>query len=308
MAESLEDRMLRHVLLVTDGERTADAAVAMTFAIAARHEAEVRVLALLEPRTGAAAPVEWECGEELRARVRMQLEDVGGPATTCEVHLRRGPATTAVAAEARSTDTDLVVIGGRKLTPATLPFRWAIASSVSRSAAVPVLVVAPDGDRLPSRAVAAIDFGASSGRAARAALELLDAPAVLELVQVVPAPWTIGAGIPRRAPRAWELVCRDAAARRLAGLARDLDAPATVAVERVLLEGDEAGELARHTTRAHADLLVTAGPGWAPRTSMGASEHAPSCSVLVVPAARRTQHRAPPLLSGAVPAGRSMIA
>jgi hypothetical protein len=159
-----------------------------------------------------------------------------------------------------------------------------------------VLVPAPDADHLPSRAIAAIDFGTASTRAARAALDILDAPAVLELVQVVPAPWLDRSQRATRAPSAWELACYDAAARRLAALARELAVPPAVDVERVVLAGAVPDELARHTARERADLLVTTAGGEAPHTMSGEPECAPSCSVLVVPSAAR--HDARPVRLG----------
>ena len=188
--------MKKRIIVASNGSPTADAALRVAGAIAARQERRVEVLAVLEPLplldAGFAPTVvpfasfDGRRSEELLARVRAQVKMVTGSADSWPVEVRIGQPATEIVRAARESDVVLIVMGIGRHAPSDRVFGSETALKVSRRSAVPVLAVVPGADRLPRNAFVGMDFSASSIEAARNAMRFLQAPATLTLVHVSP--------------------------------------------------------------------------------------------------------------------------
>lgn len=261
---------MTRILLATHGGRSADGAARIASQLATRSGASLDVLVVVEPfPPGSAPPLdagfgmgivpvprELEgIGETLRMGVTAQLGRCGADHATPRV--RTGPVAQEIADAARTGAADLVVIGLGAHGVVDRALGGETALQLVQIAGAPVLAVPADYADLPRRAIAAIDFTATSVRAAKAAAECLVAGDVLDLVHVRPPPasGTRGGGN----------------GSSLRDLASRLVVPPGVEVVAVELHGDAAPSLLAYLDGSGADLIALGshGYGWWKRLTLG---------------------------------------
>lgn len=261
---------MTRILLATHGERSADGAVRIASQLAARWGAALDVLAVVELfPPGAAPPLDMGfglgnvpapqelagVGETLRTGVAAQVRRCGVEHAAPRV--RTGPVAQEIADAARTGAADLVVIGLGPHGVVDRALGGETALQLVQIAGAPVLAVPADYGDLPRRAIAAIDFTATSVRAARAAAECLVAGDVLDLVHVRPPP---ASGAPAGGNGG-----------QLRDLASRLAVPPGVEVVAVELHGDAAPSLLAYLDGSGADLIALGshGYGWWKRLALG---------------------------------------
>ena len=203
-------------------------------------------------------PSDYEALEEGRRlqhleRVRRRVHQTVGNAAAFSTGAVTGSPAVMLAREARQRGSELILLG---LEDKNAPGRTALedeALQVTRAADVPVLAVPAAAHSLPPRARGARDFSASSLRAARAALVVLDAGATVVLAHVQPAA-DLESG-----REGW----RDVYARGAAALFEQpkaaLSAAGDVTVETELLRGDDPGPALLEFARKGKFDLVASG-------------------------------------------------
>lgn len=184
------------VVLATDGTSHSGALVLAAELVALQLDLPVEVVSVLEPLplynpTVAPGIVDEATVDESRrdARETVVSDYVGrfsGGAAPPRVHVRFGSIAEEIARFARQISATVVVVGAAPHQRRRHIVSGELASHVLRSADCPVLSVPPTFTRLPARAVAAVDFGPSSVRAAQAALLVLDPHGTLILTHVLP--------------------------------------------------------------------------------------------------------------------------
>jgi nucleotide-binding universal stress UspA family protein len=264
------------VLLATDGRPAASGAVRVAAQAARRLGAPVQAVAILEPIAtyGAellvALPAEFDTGRraDTREAVRAQLAELVGPesgAWPLDTEFGAPAQTLAQLAEAR--DASLLVLGIGRHSPFDRLFGTETALRALRSTQRPVLAVPADATRLPTRALAAVDFTPASVRAAEAAIEVVAEGGTLVLAHVKPS---VNAAQPLLADwdRAYTQRVGELFGRLHAMLGeRRPDVRLTTAV----VIGDPADQLLELATRAGAELLAagTHGAGFVERVLVG---------------------------------------
>jgi nucleotide-binding universal stress UspA family protein len=158
-----------------------------------------------------------------------------------------------------------------------------MALQVLRLGLVPVLAVADDFHELPSRALCAVDFSASSKRALELAAPLIADGGRVTLAHVIAS--DTDAPTLSAMDRA-HVGSLGHALKRLAG---DVDLPAGVSCEHRVLAGDPARELLALAAELHPDLIITGSHGhnFLSRLLVGSVStqllRKAGCSILVVP-------------------------
>ena len=278
------------ILVATDGLPQSRGAIDMARAIAARMNGTMRVIAvhqsialtvpdgqvLFDPDVTASLRA------DLTRRVREQCaRDNGSPSDDCEI--LNGEPAHVISDLADDRHARLVVLGLGRHQLVDRIFGDETALKVARLSHVPVLAV-PDGPvAMPRHAIVGIDFSEGSVRAAQAALRLLEAGGVLELVHVVPRE--------RLLFDAW--VSQEEYMRfvhhSLTRFRARLSVPDDVRVESIVLSGDPAKELLTYARRMEADLIATGshGHGFVTRLVIGSVTtkllRTATCPVLVTP-------------------------
>lgn len=256
------------VLLASHGGQSADGAVRVASLLARRLGASLDVIAVVElfPPLGS-PPLDAGFGmgivpspedyvglaESLGGSVRSQLRRCGvdGPAP----QVRTGPVAVEIAAAARATAADLIVVGQGPHGAIDRALGGETALQLVQIAGAPVLAVPAGVEALPRRVAAAIDFTGTSIRAARAAALCLASGDVLDLVHVLP-----------------ERVARDPDdGGRLRELASQLVVPQGVEVVAVELHGDPARAVLGYLESSGAEMVALGshGYGWWKRLALG---------------------------------------
>jgi nucleotide-binding universal stress UspA family protein len=261
--------MSRTILLATDGRPSADGAVRLASALSRRLDAEIEAVGAIEPvefsalSAPSAVPAGYIVLEENRARdleiaVKAQVGRVTDSGEVGRVAVVSGSPAPALAERASAVHASLVIVG---MEPPILAHAWrrgATALELIRVSPAPVLVVPPDASRLPSRVLAAIDFGARSVAAARSAAELMPPGGRLYLCHVTWRP-TETSALPSLS--GWKDSYDLQAAARLDTLARELGADFAVNAEPMLVQGDAATEVLSVADRLDVDLVAAGSQG-----------------------------------------------
>ena len=172
--------MPRTILVATDGRPSAEGAVRLAGALSHHLDAEVEAAGALRPMefsalsAPSAVPAGYVLLEENRARdleiaVKAQVGRLTGSGEVGGVAVVVGSPASALAERAVAVRASLVVVG---MEPPVLAHAWkrgGTALELVRVSPAPVLVVPAEDSRLPSRALAAVDFGPHSVAAARCA-------------------------------------------------------------------------------------------------------------------------------------------
>lgn len=277
------------LLVATDGSVASDAALRAARAISSVTGQSVTLLAVHAPlpmmgpevQIAGSLNVDGERREALQSQVEEQLERVGVSEPWPEQVVTGYPAAT-IANFAKNIDASLIVmgLGGHDLFERI--FGDEMVLQVLRIGTVPVLAVAEDFTELPSQALAAIDFSASSGRALALGGRLVKAGGTITLAHIVPADrdpyWsTADAGYVGSVGRALDRMVADA------------EFGDSVLCERKVLTGDPAKRLQELAGRKRADLIIAGshGLGFLSRLLIGSVStrllRKAGCSILIAP-------------------------
>jgi|tagenome__1003787_1003787.scaffolds.fasta_scaffold20985138_7 nucleotide-binding universal stress UspA family protein len=279
------------IVVATDGLPQSRGALAMARALAGTLHGTINVVAVHQS-IGMTAPdgqllldpnVAASLRADLTRRVREQCTGGGDDGALVEQsEVLNGEPARVISDVAAKRHAQLIIVGMGRHELVDRIFGDETALKVARTSHVPVLAV-PDGDfSVPRHAVVAIDFSEGSVRAARAALRLLTADGVLELVHVVPRDRLFDAWV---AQEEYVRFVRHSLTRFRARLA----IPPNVRVDDVILNGDPARELLAYATRVGADLIAAGshGHGFVTRLVIGSVTtkllRMASCPVLVIP-------------------------
>ena len=188
----------RTVLLATDGSPSSVAAAHVAYALAREKRAIVHAVTVMNTRPEhAPAPLDLALaltcesdGESTRthqiALLRDTLSATLGVAVHWPVRIMIGELAPAIVQEANRIHATLIVIGLRRHGPLDRIMHDETTLSVVRRARCPVLGVASTLHGLPTRVLAALDFGRSSETAARRGAGLLAEDGSMVLAYVAP--------------------------------------------------------------------------------------------------------------------------
>ena len=279
------------IIIATDGLPQSRGALALARAVAANKGGAMQVVAVHE-----SLPVLVPDGQllidgneaaRLRAdlvdRVRAQCARPDGSGID-SYEIKDGVPAHVISGIARIRQAWMIVVGLGRHELADRLFGDETALKVARASTVPVLAV-PEGAEttLPRHAVVGVDFSEGSVRAAQAALRVLSADSVLDLVHVIPRE--------RLLFDAW--VSQDDYTRyvrySITRFRARLDVPKGITINEAILSGDPAQELVAYARRTEVDLIAAGshGHGFVSRLVLGSVTtkllRSSTCSVLVVP-------------------------
>jgi nucleotide-binding universal stress UspA family protein len=282
------------LLVATDGLRDSDGAVRVGVALARRHGTRAELFSVVEPI------VQWDedivaaqnvdalttLTQESRDAALHEQRDRTHPGTpNWPFTIDTGDRVERIVACAEGIGASVIILGlgAHGLSARLLQRETAV--RVMRAARTPVLAVPSDAWGVPHSALAAIDFTASSERAARTALSLLGTEGTLYLTHVTPR-----VPMPQADSRDWGAMNEPGVLARLAGLAKRLAAPPGVQIEYVSLHGEAAHELLAFADQFHVDVIAAGAHGKTilERLVLGSVStslvRAARCWVLVAPA------------------------
>jgi nucleotide-binding universal stress UspA family protein len=286
---------LDRVVVCTDGEAQSSGAIRAAMLIADRQGIVPRVLHVIPGGPYAAswsaegltvfdsAEIEGARVELAKKIVAHQLRRAHAP-TEWPVELARGTKASSIVRAAREHRADLLVMGGGDHRLIDKLVWGETVLDVLREGDTPLLAVPAHRGRQLNTAVAGVDFGDASVRAAMLAAKLVEPGGTLHLVHVEPS-------LPLRAIegdgwwRAHQLGVEDS----LAMLDRQLRHLASIRIERHVRAGDPAMCLLEFARSVRADLVATGRErhGWLDRVMIGsvatAMVRAGRSAVLVVP-------------------------
>jgi nucleotide-binding universal stress UspA family protein len=284
----------RRVLLATDGSVPASAAMRLARAMAERNAWSPDVLSVVQPVPVSvgevllpAPPIQYDVTvtDSIGNGIRGQLKRYGDRAWPLEIEY--GRAVPVIAETARTHGSTLIVLGlGRHGRLARL-LGAETAARVIRHADVPVLAVDGRVKTPPHLALAAVDFGESSVRAAREALALIEPPGLLHLVHVK---WTLNTTSFDDAE--WERAYAAGADAEFARLKAALGPHPGIRISTALLTGGVVEKVLNEAEALGAELIAVGSHNQTvfDRMLIGSTPaqvlRAARCSVLVAPPAR----------------------
>lgn len=225
-----------------------------------------------------------ECARE--TTVTDYVARFSGGAAPPLVHVRRGAVAQEIARFARDVSASIIVVGAAPHRRLRHVLSGERAAHVLRSADCPVLSVPPTFSGLPQTALAAVDFGPSSVRAALAALLVLDDHGTLVLTHILPQLMSAAAlSSPSASDPATDV--HELFDRLRAEIAPYV--PEGVKVETRLVTGDPVDGILTSMEHVPADIVAvgTRGPGVFGRMLLGSVAdsvvHAAEQTVLAVP-------------------------
>lgn len=174
-------RVLRRILIATDGSPEAERAGRVATSLAKRYEAEVFFVSVLEPPPvyqRLVAPVQSQLVrlDEARQQARGQLDAAAAGAAAegipVGVEVRTGKPFAEIIAAARERGCDVIVIGTRATHGAARLLLGSTAERVVRKAPLPVLVAKQELPAEPRLVILPVDFSTGSQRAAEEGLAL----------------------------------------------------------------------------------------------------------------------------------------
>ena len=284
------------IVAATDGTESSAAALAAARLIAGHTGADVEVLSALEPMPLFAAPtadalpiaypdMDASRLEELRDVVRRQAAAASrGRSWTAEVRL--GDPATVIAERARARHAGLLVTGLGHHSVLQRMLGTETVVRVAHAATTPLLAAAPTMDRLPRRALVAVDLDPPGAQTvpSRAVLSLLSAAETVYCLHVQPH-----AEQPEHARAEWDRAYAELARQALERVREALLLPPRAEVQLITLTGHTARAILDFAAEMNVELIV------AGRRRRGALRRAfagstttrllrgATCSVLVIP-------------------------
>ena len=252
------------VLVATDGLHDSDGCVRVGIALARRDGTRAELFSVVEPMVQfdevmAASDIDVlnTLTRESRDAALLAQRDRTHPG----IHdwpftIETGERVERIVAAAEASGASVIILGlgAHGLTARLLQRETAV--RVMRAARIPVLAVPNDAWGVPHGALAAIDFTASSERAARAALGLLGAEGRLYLAHVTPR-----IPMPLADSQQWDDLTGPSVLSRLSVVAKRLAPPPGVEIELVSLHGEPAHELLAFADQHHIDLVAAGAHG-----------------------------------------------
>jgi nucleotide-binding universal stress UspA family protein len=290
-------RSINGPLLVALEERhPIDGALHLAQVLARRDRVNAHLLAIVRPLAFPPAlvtaddleAIEQGRLQQARDGARQALHRAHGVATFWSTEAVLGGSASALARVASERGSALTIVGmalphARERTAcedATL--------QIIRASRIPVLAVPPSTDRLPRRAIVAVDFSAASRRAAAAALTLLRSRGTLTLAHVQPN--IDFAALGRPGADAIYASGRDALLQELeTELRQQIGEARDITIDTRVLRGDASETLLAHAREGSYDLIAagTAGLSAPDFHDMGSVStsllRGASCAVIVVP-------------------------
>ena len=269
--------VISKILAATDVSEEGSNAVVTGIACAARLEAELEVVTVVEMllMPPAYAPPGLEPSEfepevvaEARAKAEGEVKLAGAEGTP--VHVRSGFAAPAIVRVAEETEADLLVVGGHPHPAIAHTLVGTTAERVLRIAHVPVLVATEQRTEPFQRILAAIDLSNQSRKVLEAARSIAEADkADLRVLYVLePLPMMI-----REAALYDEAEHRRHAREQLEALLEDVGMIADTTLEARMHEGDSGHEILEEAQAWDADLIAmgTHGFGFFDRLLVGST-------------------------------------
>lgn len=288
------------ILVVGTDDESVVGALRIAELLARRERVNAHVLGVVQPvgfPVWAVVDVDPEALEEARrgqflAALRLRVHQTVGRSALFSVGVATGSHAPTIAAAARDRRPELVIVGfpgGEKGAPHRAEREDAV-MQIARAVDVPVLAVPPECVRLPRRAIVAVDFGATSRRAAAAAMSLLGRDATLTLAHVERRDeLLIGSGaVPGN--REWLEAYERGVARLFTELSEELVQTGAARVETMLLHGEPASAVLELARERECDLIATGTQG----TSVLARHFTGSVSAALLRGARCAVLIAPP--------------
>jgi nucleotide-binding universal stress UspA family protein len=286
---SQEPKTAGPLLLATDGTARSDAAIRAARAISSATGQPVLVLAVHAPlpvmgpevQLATSASMDTESRAGLLGQVKDQLEREG--VARWPIKVTTGFPAGTIAKLAHRIDASLIILGLGGHGVLDRLFGDEMALQVLRVGLAPILAVADDFQGMPSRALCAVDFSASSKRALELAAPLIADGGRVTLAHVIASdtdPLKLSA---------MNRVHVGSVAGALKRLAGDVNLPAGIATEHRVLAGDPAKELLALAAELHPQLIVTGSHGhnFLSRLLVGSVStqllRKAGCSILVVP-------------------------
>lgn len=276
------------LLVGATGDESSVGALHMAAAIARRSGAIVRVVTVTTPFPHTVGVVDVTSppvmDEENRraalGALKSRLEDVAD-AEQWNVHAVVGWPGEAIVDEAERWPASLIVLGKGAHHAWDRLFGPETAIAVARHARAPVLAVAPDARKIPSRVLAAVDFTKSSVNAARLAARLMAPNGKLVLANV-------SAFDDRKAGEGSLADLYDTGvADKLEECRREIHHETHRHIETTVLIGEVVAKLVEYANRERCDLISVGGHhlGFVDRILMGSVRsgvlRSASCSVLI---------------------------
>lgn len=280
----------RPVLVATDGSKAALAAIRFARVMEEAGAWKPEAMTVIEHLPVAVADValpmpmvvtEPALTEGLVANVERQLRRVGAKAWPFRSEM--GPAASNIIDLAKLHGSELIVLGLGKHGKIARLFGAETTARVCRRSSIPVLAVDPRAKGRPKSIVVAMDFGASSLRAAREALELLQDGGRLHLVHVR---WALN-GQPLR-DAAWERTYALGVEQGFVRLLTQLARPG-IRITTEMKLGGIVESILKATRERDADVVALGShsQNMIDRLLLGSTAvsllHAAKCSVLVAP-------------------------
>jgi nucleotide-binding universal stress UspA family protein len=285
------------LLLATDGTPGALGAVRVAREAAAVQGARVEVVAVHDPSPllagfddpflAAYSAYDVEAVGALRDRVAAQLGEVGDPAPSWNVTVKRGPVAPMIARASSEAGATLIVLGLRHYGRREHWIGRETPLRVMHLAHVPVLAVPAYAQGLPRRAVIATDLGSVSLGAAREARALLSPGGALHLAHVLPPEGEPGGLLDVEGKGSY----RAHAERRLTAIADDLTHGSDLHGHVHLLAGDPGDAVLRLAQDTAPDLIAVGSHSYSlfERLLLGSVAsrivRGAQCAVLVAPCA-----------------------
>jgi nucleotide-binding universal stress UspA family protein len=292
------------ILVATDGTPTADGALQVADLLARRDGIPIDVLSVLDPGARIDQGALVEEVERRFATIRGRVCAVMGARPGWRAAIDIGPVGETICRVAGSRASDLIIVGFgqhrrvRDRTPEKATVR-----QIAEQVTSPVLIVPSGARALPSHGMLALDFSRSSLRAGRAALRVLEPPAVMHLVYV----HTTSEPFPSE-PTDPDPTYSAGFASFFDAVEHELGAPSGVSFERAVVQhGDPVSELMAYAATNGVQLIAVGNHGKAvhDRLKLGSVSsgllRSAQCMVLVAgageldakdasPGLRATQH------------------
>jgi nucleotide-binding universal stress UspA family protein len=281
----------KSIVVATDGSDTALAAFNVAAMITGKMSADVHVLTVLEPMPllfpsveGMIVPPELDRSrEEAQRTIVIGQIKTYDPARAWTLDVSIGRPAEAIVSFAQEQNADLIILGMNKHGLVGRILGEETAGEVARLSSVPLLIAAPQMNRLPKRVLIAIGLNADGMQSAPEVIRMITEAPSVSCVHVRPRSEFLGVDW-AEFDNEYELAMKE----RFREVENNLEA-ANLRGDLVVLNGDATRELTEFITYSKVELLVVGvkrrrgrsraiGGRMAARLIRGVS-----CSVLVIP-------------------------
>jgi nucleotide-binding universal stress UspA family protein len=256
---AIEPAVAKSIVVATDGSESSLSAFQAARLIAARSNATVHVLSVLEPLPTMLTasdgmillpPDFYEAREESQQNlVRKQTREFD-PQENWKVALRVGRPAEAIVSFAHAQNADIIIVGANKHSVIGRVFGEETAMEIARLSDVPLLVASPTMTRLPKRVVVAMDLESDGLQCAPKAVEMLADTPSISCAHVKPRAEFLGVDWASY-DSGYEIAMRE----RFKSIEKEMNA-VHLRPDLIVLHGDPARELTDFADYCKAELLV----------------------------------------------------